>query len=334
MLSVGVLGFGYWGPNIARAIAASDMASLTAICDTDRLARAAASRAHPHASVVATYEELLALPVDVVAIATPVLSHFELASAALRAGKHVFVEKPFTSTSEQAMRLVDLAAHTRLSVMVGHIFLFTPQVRRVAELLAESGLGRLTTIESTRLNAGPIRADVNVIWDLAAHDFSIVDHVVSDRPTAVSATGQRVLGGEQEDVASIKVYFASGVVGRFDVSWIAPQRTRELVLVGSERKLVWDGGDTVGKSLYVVERDREKVEQVCEGQGEGMDSVGGDGVSREPLWVELDYFFDCVNAGRQPHNDAEAGLRNVQSLEATTRSLTLAGEPIELGALV
>ena len=207
LLRFGVIGYGYWGPNVVRNLDQLDRVDLVGLCDMSTKARERAKKAYPQIEVAADPAELLtSTEIDAVAVVTPVWTHYELAKAALENGKHVFVEKPFTSTTAQAEELIELANKKNLKIMVDHTFLFTGAVRKIKELLNEKALGNLYYYDSTRVNLGLFQHDVNVIWDLAPHDLSIMDHLIEERPEAIVATGQSHLNGH-EDVAFITLYF-------------------------------------------------------------------------------------------------------------------------------
>ena len=220
MIRVGVIGYGYWGPNIVRNVQGLDSARVEMICDGSPAAQARARKAYPGIRVVSDAMEILRSPeIDAVAVITPVWTHYELAKQALEHGKHVFIEKPFTSTSEQAEELIELAARKRLVIMVDHTFLFTGAVRKIRELTESGTLGDLYYYDSLRINLGLFQHDVSVIWDLAPHDLAIMDHVIKGEPEAVVATGERHLNGV-EDVAFMTIYFPRNVIAHINVNWL------------------------------------------------------------------------------------------------------------------
>ena len=212
MIKFGVIGYGYWGPNVVRNLDHLDGSQLVAVCDKSPTARKRFQKAYPHVKVTADSAELVtSTEIDAIAVVTPVWTHYELTKAALQNGKHVFVEKPFTSNAAQAEELINLAAQKHLKIMVDHTFLFTGAVQKIGQLLEEGSLGKIYYYDSTRVNLGLFQHDVNVIWDLAPHDLSIIDHLIKDRPEAVVATGQTHLNG-LEDVAFITVYFPNKMI--------------------------------------------------------------------------------------------------------------------------
>ena len=234
-MRIGVIGYGYWGPRIARNFHDLDGCELAFICDKrpDILRRA--KQAYPDVEVTSDVCEAITSPgIDAVAVVTPVWTHFELAKAALDNGKHVFVEKPFTSTVAEAEQLIDLADRKHLQIMVDHTFLFTGAVRKIRQLIDDGTLGRLYYYDSTRVNLGLFQHDVNVIWDLAPHDLSIMDYLIRGEPEAVAATGQIHLNGF-EDVAYVTVYFANRIIAHINVNWLSPVKLRT-TLIGGEKK--------------------------------------------------------------------------------------------------
>src|SRR5579871_3499316 len=222
MIRFGVIGYGYWGPNIVRNICSLDSAKVVAICDRSVPAAKRAKQTHPYIHVTSDCEEVLTSPrIDAVAVITPVWTHYELAKRALLNGKHVFVEKPFTSTAAQAEELIELAARKNLTIMVDHTFLFTGAVRKIRELTESGALGDLYYYDSLRVNLGLFQHDVSVIWDLAPHDLSIMDHLIKGEPEAIVATGESHLNGV-EDVAFMTIYFPGSVIAHINVNWLSP----------------------------------------------------------------------------------------------------------------
>jgi predicted dehydrogenase len=240
MLKAGIVGYGYWGPNVARNFNDASGSRLVAIADKSAACQRRARQAFPQAQVTSDAQEILTSPdIDVVAVVTPVWTHYELAKTALNNGKHVFVEKPFTSNTAQAEELIELAAQKKLQIMVDHTFLFTGAVKKISQLLEEGTLGRLYYYDSTRVNLGLFQHDVNVIWDLAPHDLSIIDYLIKERPEAVVATGQTHLNAH-EDVAFITVYFPNKIIAHINVNWLSPVKVRTTLIGGEKKMLVWN----------------------------------------------------------------------------------------------
>lgn len=332
-MNFGVIGYGYWGPNIARNLANLDGSQLVAIAEMSPAARARAQKAHPGVQIVSDADEVLKSPkVDAVAVITPVWTHYQLAKAALEHGKHVFVEKPFTSTTKQAEELIELAARKNLRIMVDHTFLFTGAVRKIRQLVEDGTLGNLFYYDSTRVNLGLFQHDINVLWDLAPHDLSIMDHLLPGQPEAVVATGQRHLNGH-EDIAFMTVYFPDRVIAHINVNWLSPVKVRTTLIGGEKRMLVWNDLEADEKvKLYdkgVDIKSREGVYELLVSYRSG-DMWAPQIEQVEALRQELGYFVDCVSSGKDPHNDGHAGLRVVRMLEAASESLKKRGELVYL----
>jgi predicted dehydrogenase len=267
-----------------------------------------------------------------VAVITPVWTHYELAKAALENGKHVFVEKPFTSNSDQAKELIDLAASKNLQIMVDHTFLFTGAVRKIRELTDSGALGDLYYYDSLRVNLGLFQHDVSVIWDLAPHDLSIMDHLIKGEPEAIVATGERHLNGV-EDVAFMTVYFPNRVIAHINVNWLSPVKIRTTLIGGTKKMLVWN--DLVAdEKIRVYDKgvqisSGDKVRELLVSYRSG-DMWAPQVEQLEALRVELEYFADCVLNNKTPINDGLAGLRVVRMLEAADCSIKKRGELVRL----
>jgi len=333
MVRVGVIGYGYWGPNIVRNLDGLDSTRVEMVCDTSASALARVRKAHPNIQAVSDPDDILRSPkIDAVAVITPVWTHYELAKRALENGKHVFVEKPFTSNSSQGKELIELAARKKLTVMVDHTFLFTGAVRKIRELIASGALGDLYYYDSHRVNLGLFQHDVSVIWDLAPHDLSIMDHIINSEPEAVVATGEKHLNGV-EDIAFITIYFPRNVIAHINVNWLSPVKIRTTLIGGQKKMLVWN-------DLVADEKIRLYDRGVQISSGEGIRDLlvsyrAGDMWAPrveqlEALHVELAYFSDCIMNNKTPFNDGHAGLRVVQMLEAAETSVKKRGEAVRL----
>jgi predicted dehydrogenase len=330
---VGVIGYGYWGPNVVRNLDQLDQVDLLGVCDLSASARQRAQKAFPHVEITADPTSLLCSPdVDAIAVVTPVWTHYELAKTALKNGKHVFVEKPFTSNSAQAEELIELAAKKNLQIMVDHTFLFTGAVRKIRQLLDENALGKLYYYDSTRVNLGLFQHDVNVIWDLAPHDLSIMDHLIQERPEAIVATGQTHLNGH-EDIAFITVYFPDKVIAHINVNWLSPVKVRTTLIGGEKKMLVWND-QAADEQVKVYDKgvsvsSREGVYNLLVNYRSG--DMWAHRLERaEALTHELTYFVDCITSGRTPINDGQAGLRVIKMLEAATESIRQRGALVYL----
>jgi predicted dehydrogenase len=327
-----VIGYGYWGPVVARNIHAAEGCRLVAICDGNPVALARASKTYPDIQMMTEPMELIRSPqVDAVAVVTPVWTHFEFAKAALKNGKHIFVEKPFTARASQALELIDLALARNLQIMVDHTFLFTGAVRKMRQLIDEDALGKLFYYDSTRVNLGLFQHDVNVIWDLAPHDLAIMDHLIGAKPEAVSATGQCHLNG-LEDVAYLTIYFST-MLAHVNVNWLSPVKVRTTLIGGEKKMVVWNDLEADEKvKVYdkgVAIRNGQGVYDLLVSYRSG-DMWAPKVDQAEALKLEANYFRDCIERNETPFNDAFAGLRVVQLLEAAGESLKQRGRPVEL----
>jgi len=324
----GVIGYGYWGPNVVRNLQSIAGTEVVAVCDKSSASRKRAHNAYPTIYVSADAAEVITSPeIDALAIVTPVWTHFELAKAALENGKHIFVEKPFTGNVAQAEQLIDLAQRKNLKIMVDHTFLFTGAVKKIKQLLQEGGLGKLYYYDSTRVNLGLFQHDINVVWDLAPHDLSIMDYLIERTPEALVATGQKHLNGF-EDVAFITLYFPDSVIAHINVNWLSPVKVRT-TLIGCERKmLVWNDLEADEK-VKVYDRgvditNREGLYELLVNYRSG-DMWAPQLEQAEALRHELTHFVDCIVGDRNPTNDGAAGLRVVKILEAASKSLRKRG---------
>jgi len=333
LVRVGIFGYGYWGPNVVRNLHALENCQVVTICDKNPAALKRANRVYPGVHLTTDFSEIMTSPrIDTVAIVTPVWTHFELAKTALLNGKHVFVEKPFTSTPQQAEELIELAERTRLKIMVDHTFLFSGAVRKIRELVDNGTLGNLYYFDSTRVNLGLFQHDVNVIWDLAPHDMSIMDYIIQEKPEAVVATGGTHLNC-LADLAFITVYFPNKVVAHINVNWLSPVKVRTTLIGGEKKMLVWNDLEADEKiKVY------DKGVQITNGQSvyELLVSYRSGDVwaprveQAEALKLELEYFMDCIRNDRTPFNDGLAGLRVVKLLEAADQSLKERGKIVRL----
>ncbi len=332
-MNFGVIGYGYWGPNVVRNLMGLEGAEVRAIAEISPSAQARARRAYPGVKVTPSAMEVItSSETDVVAIVSPVWTHYELSKAALMNGKHVFVEKPFTSTAAQGEELINLAQQKNLKIMVDHTFLFTGAVKRIGQLIQEGALGNLYYYDSTRVNLGLFQHDINVLWDLAPHDLSIMDHLIKTKPDGVVATGQGHLNGH-EDVAFMTLYFPEKVIAHINVNWLSPVKVRTTLIGGEKRMIVWNDLEADEK-VKVYDKGVKITSQ--EGVYELLVSYrSGDMWSPqleqvEALRQELNYFVECITAGKEPFNDGCAGLRVVRMLEAASESMNRKGAFVRL----
>ena len=346
MLKLGVIGYGYWGPNILRNFSSQPGCRVAAICDKNPKALARALSLHPAVYATSDLDEVTGSPeIDAVAIVTPVSTHYDLAKKALENGKHVFVEKPFTATSAQAEELIELADRKNLVVMVDHTFLFTGAVRKIKELVDGGALGPLYYYDSTRVNLGLFQHDVNVIWDLAPHDLSIMDYLIGLEPELVVATGGAHLNG-LADMAYITLHFPKNIIAHLNVNWLSPVKVRTTLVGGQRKMLVWNDLEpsekvkVYDKGIQVTDNhdeSRQRLKALVEAK---VFEVGAEQAvhdllvsyrsgdmwaprvdQTEALQLESRYFLDCVASGGKPFNDGRAGLRVVKMLEAADESL-------------
>lgn len=333
VIRFGIIGYGYWGPNIVRNLFSVDGCRVRTICDQSPTALRRASKTYPAAEMTTeVFEVLTSKEIDAIAVVTPVWTHFDLAKSALQNGKHVFVEKPFTSTPQQAEELIELADRNGLKIMVDHTFLFCGAVRKIRQLIDDGTLGNLYYFDSTRVNLGLFQHDVNVVWDLAPHDLSVMDYLIPEKPEAVVATGGKHLNG-LADVAFITVYFPRDVIAHINVNWLSPVKVRTTLIGGEKKMVVWNDLEADEKvKVY------DKGVQITNGRGvydllvsyRSGDVWAPKVEPTEALKVELEYFVDCIVNDRTPLNDGAAGLRVVKILEAADRSLKERGKTISL----
>ncbi len=329
----GVIGYGYWGPNVVRNLDQLDRSRVVAVSDKSSSALKRVAKSYPHVTVSSDSAEIISSPeIDAIAVVTPVWTHYELTKAALENGKHVFVEKPFTTDARQAEELIDLAARKNLKIMVDHTFLFTGAVKKIQQLLEQGTLGKLYYYDSTRVNLGLFQHDVNVLWDLAPHDLSIMDFLIKESPEAIVATGQTHLNG-LEDVAFITVYFPDKMIAHLNVNWLSPVKVRTTLIGGEKKMLVWNDLEADEK-IKVYDRgvsvtSREGLYNLLVNYRSG-DMWAPQIEQVEALHQELAYFVDCITKDETPMNDGKAGLRVVKMLEAATKSLRQRGALVYL----
>ncbi len=335
MINIGIVGYGYWGPNLVRNFSEARGSQVRAVCDLRPENLAAMSRRYPAIKATRDFADLLRDPeIDAIAIATPVRTHFELALAALEAGKHVLLEKPMTETTQQAQRLVDLAKRRRLILMVDHTFIYTPAVRKIRQLVSAGELGDIYYYDSIRVNLGLFQHDVNVIWDLAVHDFSILEYVLGEHPVAISANGASPVARSPESIAYVSMFFDSGVIAHINVNWLAPVKVRQ-TLIGGSRKMIVVDELAPSEKIKVYDKgvtltdDPDKIYQLRIGYRAG-DMWAPQLATSEALLVEAEHFINCIEHNRVPDTDGAMGLRVVELLEAASKSMKLRGQPIEL----
>jgi len=333
-MRIGVIGYGYWGPNIVRNFHSQDNCEVVLVADHNPNCEARLKKMFPAVGFTTDENQILTSPeIDVVAVVTPVWTHFELAKKALENGKHVFVEKPFTYNVAQGEQLVELAERKNLKIMVDHTFLFTGAVRKIKELVDKKELGDLYYYDALRVNLGLFQHDVNVIWDLAPHDLSIMDYVIGEKPEAVVATGEKHLNGV-EDVAFITVYFPKRIIAHVNVNWLSPVKVRTTLIGGEKKMLVWNDLEADEKiRIYdkgvSMSTNPSNLHQLLVSYRSG-DMWAPQVEQVEALRAEITYFINCIEGNSKPFNDGEAGLRIVQILAAADRSIRNRGEAVTL----
>ncbi len=335
MIRVGVIGYGYWGPNLVRNFMLAPGSAVARVCDLREERLTPLHKVYPGLKTCNRTHELINDPeIDAVVIATPVSSHFELALAALQAGKHVLVEKPIASTSDQARTLVDEAAARKLVLLVDHTFVYTDAVRKIREMIASGQLGQIYYYDAVRVNLGLFQHDVNVIWDLAIHDLSIMDYVLPEKPVAVSATGISHVPGQPENVAYITLFFASSQIAHVHVNWLTPVKVRHTLIGGSEKMILYDDLEPsdklkiYDKGIRVTPGPEDVYRMLVSYRLGDMWAPRLD--NKEALQTEALHFVDCIENGRTPETDGVAGLRMVNMIEAAETSLRDRGRLVEI----
>jgi len=335
MINVGVIGVGYWGPNIIRNFDGCSQTHMVIASDLKPERLSFIQKKHPALKTTADYREIINDPdIDAVAICTPVFSHYELAKAALQAGKHVFLEKPMTSTSQQAEELVNLAAQKKLTLMLDHTFIYTGAVQLIKKLVDAGEIGDLYYFDSVRINLGLFQHDVNVIWDLAPHDISIMDHLLQLKPESVVATGADHVGAGHEDVAYLTVYFPNNVIAHIHANWLSPVKIRQTLIAGTKKMIVWDDNLPNDKikiydSGITVNRTKAEIYDTLIQYRTG-DMWAPKVPLTEALSLEVNHFAECIQSGATPLTDGVAGLNVVRILEASEKSIKARGKEIRL----
>ncbi|WP_183231953.1 Gfo/Idh/MocA family protein [Bradyrhizobium sp. SBR1B] len=338
LIRVAVVGYGYWGPNLVRNFANTDGCELVAVSDLQPSRLASCARLHPAATTTTRVRDVIESPgIDAVAIATPAHTHFEIAMAALRGGKHVLVEKPLARTSDQVGRLIEEAQRRNLILMVDHTFVYTPAVQKIRQLICEDTLGEILYYNSNRASLGLFQDDVNVIWDLAVHDVSIIQHILKEAPVAVSATGATHVRGTPENMAHVTLFFENSCVAHINVNWLSPIKVRQIFIGGSRKMIVYDDLEPTEKiKVYdkgiTVDRSAQAAHQLRIGYRAGDMWAPHLGAS-EALSIEAQHFIDSIHGGSSPITSGTTGLQVVQILEAASRSIVAQGNPVRLSSL-
>jgi predicted dehydrogenase len=331
MINIAIIGYGYWGPNLVRNFSELPDAKVAAVADLDRSRLDVVARRYPAVRTTTDIQEILGDPgIDAVAVATPVNTHFQLGMAVLKAGKHLWLEKPMTETSLQARKLVDEAERRKRVLLIDHTFLYTGAVRKMAEIIRSGDLGRVYYYDSIRVNLGLFQRDVSVVSDLAVHDFSILDYVLGEHPVAVSASGTNHFPGTPENLAYITLFYASGTIAHANVSWLAPVKVRQIFVGGSKKMITYDDLEPSEK-IRIYDKgvsftdDPNQIYQMRVGYRTG-DMWAPKLDVAEALQVEGAHFIDCIEHGGTPQTDGRLGLRVVELIEAATSSMRGQGE--------
>lgn len=335
MIGIGVIGYGYWGPNLVRNFSEATGGYVKAVSDLSPERLKIVSQKYPNIRPTSDFHDLLSDPdIDAIVIATPVSTHHPLAMAAIQAGKHVFVEKPLAHTSHLAKELVQSADKAGLVLMVDHTFLYTGAVRTIHDIVKRGDIGDIYYYDSVRVNLGLFQHDVNVIWDLAVHDLAIMDFILPCYPTAVSATGVSHIEGKTENIAYITLFYENPMISHIHVNWLSPIKIRRTLIGGSKKMVVYDDLEPSEKvkiydSGITLMNDPENIYQMRIGYRTGDMHAPKVDLS-EALLLEANTFISCIKNNEKPINDGLSGLRVVRVLEAATKSIHRRGEIITL----
>jgi predicted dehydrogenase len=335
MIKVGVIGYGYWGPNLVRNFMVNSGAQVKYLCDRDTIRLEKAQALYPTVKITTKSEDLMEdAEIEAIVIATPVESHYDLAMKALQSGKHVFVEKPISLTSAQASKLIEEAARRKLILLVDHTFVYTSAVRKMRDLTRDPKFGQLRYYDSTRVNLGIFQHDVNVLWDLAVHDLTIMSYIIDADPVAVSATGFSHVKGQPENMAFLTVFFENDLIAHINVNWLSPVKIRRTLVGGSKQMIVYDDVENSEK-LKVYDSGINVTETPDEIHKLMISYRTGDLWSpkvetSEALQVEVDHFLSCINGEQVPLTGGEEGLKVVRILEAADISMRNRGTPVDL----
>jgi predicted dehydrogenase len=339
-ITIGVIGCGYWGPNLLRNFAENEAARLLWMCDVDQKQLGTVGRRYPLAETTGDYRRLISDPhLDAVVIATPVATHFNFAREALAAGKHVLVEKPFTTSAREAEILVELAERNRLTLMVDHTFVYTGAVRKIKEIVQSGELGELLYFDSTRINLGIFQHDINVVWDLAPHDLSIMDFIIDRQPEALTATGSCHIEQGIENIAYVMLRFPDPFIAHFHFNWLSPVKIRHTLIAGSRKMVVYDDIEPTEKIRVYdkgVTTNHRSNGSAKEAAYETLVSYRTGDVwvpkldQTEALHYVCDEFLSAIRESRRPLTDGLSGLRVVRLLEAAQQSINRGGQLIKL----
>lgn len=333
MVNIGIIGHGYWGPNLVRNFASIPDCRVMAVCDTDATRLLPLQSSHPELLTTTHHQDLINHPdLHALAIATPVASHYPLALKALNGGKHVFVEKPLAASTEQAETLVNTAIRSGLQVQVDHTFIYTGAVRKIKELISRDELGPLYYYDSVRVNLGLFQSDVSVLWDLAVHDLSILDYILDEPPYAVSVTGQRHIHGSPENIAYLTLMYENNFIAHLHVNWLAPVKLRRTLIGGSRKMIVYDDLEPsekiriYDKGIILNGHTESKYQAMIDYRTGDMWAPRLD--TTEALALQTRQFINAIQTGTPSPSDGNSGVRVVRILEAAERSLHEQGRPV------
>ncbi len=335
MIYVGVIGYGYWGPNLLRNFTEVPNCQLVAVSDLRPERLKIIEHRYPYIKITKDYCDLLAnKKIDAICIATPISTHFEIAMKALKAGKHVLVAKPLAATYEEAIQLVKEAKRRKRVLMVEHTFIYTGAVRKIYELIKGNKLGDIYYYDSVRVNLGLFQHDVNVIWDLAVHDVAMMDYVLPREPYAVSATGMSHIPNQPENISYLTLFFKDQLIAHIHVNWLAPVKIRRTLIGGSRKMIVYDDLEPSEKvKVYdrgvKLKNDSKSIYKMLVSYRTGDMWVPQIDIT-EALLTETSHFINCVEKKRRPITDGESGIRVVRILEAIKRSMANRGKPVEV----
>ncbi len=333
MVNLGFIGYGYWGPNLVRNFYATKDAKVVKVCDLRKERLGIVETSYPAVKTASDYKDLMKdTQIDAIVISTPVSTHFPLAKEALENGKHVLLEKPMTATVEESEKLIELAVKNKKTLMVDHTFLYTGAVRKMKDLINKGELGEIYYFDSVRVNLGLFQHDVNVIWDLAPHDFSIMDYLLQKEPEMVSAVGVSHLG-DLENIAYVTVQYPNNLLAHLHVNWLAPVKVRTTLIGGSKKMIVYDDTEPSEKvKIYDSGVNVEKAEDVYQMlvQYRTGDMLAPKLDSSEALKLVCKEFVESVNQNRKPLTDGQAGLRVVRLLQSANQSVKQKGKVIKL----
>jgi predicted dehydrogenase len=333
MINVGVIGVGYWGPNLIRNFVANPETDIQICCDLNRDRLKYISSLYPALSTTIDFKEVIK-DNDLIAICTPVNTHFEIAKAALENGKHVLIEKPMTATSKQAEELIQLAQKNNKRIFVDHTFIYTGAVRKIREYIQNGELGDLFYFDSVRVNLGMFQHDVNVLWDLAPHDVSIMNFLLGEKAESVVATGSVHLNNNLEDVAYLSIYYPNNLIAHIHTNWLSPVKIRQTLIAGSKKMIVWDDNQpsekvrVYDKGIDVIQNADQVYNMLIQYRTGDMHCPRLD--STEALATEVNHIVECLNDNKPSPADGEAGRMVVRILEAAQESIKNRGKEIKL----